>query len=616
MLETIFENTSAIVSAVSPTIEKMGQDKKKDIKTIAEQLTAIGKESVKVLVCGEFKRGKSSFVNALLGRKLCAVDQDICTAAVSIIRYGEKEKVVRYYGKLSDPKHDKIEFEDITKYTSAATDEAKDTIYMDICLPLPYLKDGLVIIDTPGVGGMAPRHALLTNFFLPQADITLFMTDTKEPLTTTELEFYDRKVRRYSRHSMVILNKSDMKERGAVEEMRKDTARKIADYCKKNGNEATADVIAVSSRKKLMFDKNGMETLYADSNFMTVENKIRTLAEDYEKERIALVCSNLYDLLCRIIDPMKTQLENIEMPDPKKIEEIRTRQMEIQKQIQNLNDPTSEFRTSLQNKTNEMREEVINNLNQQSIFFSTSAVNKLLERPEAKGANAEKWVTKQINDGLSSMTAEITMELQHSFENIAAMPEFAGMLNYSVKDIQLSVNALGITGEVPIHRRLMSMMPGVGIGFITNTAIGAAIGFLGLASMATLAPIAGIAMGLGIAFKSQADVQKNFDCQQIRTNLQPQITAATQQLRTYVETRFNEFQQNWVRVVSERAKNAAADMQQLSATLNKWNNDHKTALSAKMGIERIVTPLDSKRDELKTIMENIGAIRTVRQSKN
>lgn len=69
-----------------------------------------------------------------------------------------------------------------------------NTVCIEIELPLPELQKGMTIIDTPGVGGLDPRHAALTNFFLPRADITLFMTDVNEPLTTTELDYFKNKV--------------------------------------------------------------------------------------------------------------------------------------------------------------------------------------------------------------------------------------------------------------------------------------------------------------------------------------------------------------------------------------------------------------------------------------
>src|SRR5689334_16730737 len=44
----------------------------------------------RVVVCGEFKKGKSSLVNALLGARVCATDADVATAIPTYVRYGER----------------------------------------------------------------------------------------------------------------------------------------------------------------------------------------------------------------------------------------------------------------------------------------------------------------------------------------------------------------------------------------------------------------------------------------------------------------------------------------------------------------------------------------------
>ena len=53
-----------------------------------------------VLFCGEFKRGKSSLINALLQDSLCPTDIGIATAVVTRIMYGTTKKAVRYYGDM------------------------------------------------------------------------------------------------------------------------------------------------------------------------------------------------------------------------------------------------------------------------------------------------------------------------------------------------------------------------------------------------------------------------------------------------------------------------------------------------------------------------------------
>lgn len=188
MLEKEYKIMNEAVSSVANSM--MLSQKGKKIAEIKKTLDEIVQRPTTILVCGEFKRGKSTFVNALIGRKVCPTDTDICTSTVTCIKYGEKTKATRLYGDFSNLKTQEIEFDDIEKYTVGSAEEIDNTVCIEVELPLQELQKGLTIIDTPGVGGLDPRHAALTNFFLPRADITLFMSDVNEPLTATELNYY------------------------------------------------------------------------------------------------------------------------------------------------------------------------------------------------------------------------------------------------------------------------------------------------------------------------------------------------------------------------------------------------------------------------------------------
>lgn len=71
--------------------------KKMAIDTINELFSKLSSNQTTIMVCGEFKRGKSTFINALLDMSLCPTDEHIATSTVSIIKYGEKQKVTRFY---------------------------------------------------------------------------------------------------------------------------------------------------------------------------------------------------------------------------------------------------------------------------------------------------------------------------------------------------------------------------------------------------------------------------------------------------------------------------------------------------------------------------------------
>lgn len=71
--------------------------KEKTYEALVKIIQKVASNSISLMVCGEFKRGKSTFINAFLDEEICPTDGHIATAAVSVIKYGPIKKVVRYY---------------------------------------------------------------------------------------------------------------------------------------------------------------------------------------------------------------------------------------------------------------------------------------------------------------------------------------------------------------------------------------------------------------------------------------------------------------------------------------------------------------------------------------
>ena len=582
MVREEIEKLRKAAAAVSPILERLNRGE--SLAKIRKRIDDVEGAEIKVLVCGEFKRGKSSFVNALIGRAVCPVDQDICTSVVSVIRYGERERVTRYFGDLSHIRSEEVLFSEIGRYTVGRAADVRNTLYLEVELPLERLKAGLTLIDTPGVGGLDPRHAFLTTYFLPQADITLFMTDVNEPLTTTELDFYNQKVSRYARHSAVVVNKCDLKTPEQVEEVRRDTERKLREHAAGGG---ALNVVAVSSKMMLAYNQTRVERMYEKSRFAQVDAELGRLMEAYREDLARGARDELSDLLAQTAGPMKVQLEQIRMPDPKRIMELKRREEETQKQLRDLNDPSSSFRTRIQQKITEVREQVINHLNEQSILFSSNGLNSLLQSREATEDDGGVWIGRQLNTALESLGAEIVLELRRAFEQVAGMEEFQGMLHYQVRDFSYRIAEVNAERKVPLHKRFLSLMPGVGAGL----ALGGVAAMFGFA----LPLVAPIALGLGLAAKSHSDTVRATKLSELREQYQPQLTVAMQQLRTFVETRFSEFQQEWIRVVAQRVQEEQTTLKGLMADLNKLSQDQKTALARKMELERMVNPLVAQK---------------------
>jgi hypothetical protein len=154
-----------------------------------------------LVVLGEFSRGKSSLLNALLEEPgLLPVDSYTSTRAVTTLRWGPEEVItVSLTARGEHPAEERrISRNELRSYLceSAVTDgygasDAGRVSAVSIELPNPRLENGLMVVDTPGVGGVHRGHSTAALGVLPMADAVLYVTDALQPLLASELAFID-----------------------------------------------------------------------------------------------------------------------------------------------------------------------------------------------------------------------------------------------------------------------------------------------------------------------------------------------------------------------------------------------------------------------------------------
>jgi len=166
---------------------------------------------IHVVVAGEFKKGKSSLVNALVGAAVCPVDDDTATSVPTYIRYGEQ--VVAHVIHAEEPvRREPIAIEDIRRHVTQENvpGAAYNTSIagVEVRLPRTMLASGLVIVDTPGVGGLGSAHAAASLAAISMADAVVFVTDASQELTAAEVDFL-RQARDLCGTVLCVLTKTD-----------------------------------------------------------------------------------------------------------------------------------------------------------------------------------------------------------------------------------------------------------------------------------------------------------------------------------------------------------------------------------------------------------------------
>ena len=147
----------------------------------------------RIVVMGEIKKGKTSFINALLGTPdLLPVTSDIATSVVFKVIYGPERKFKVFFQTDTDtgkrPEQIEIAQEQLSDYgtESGNPGNKKRVDFIGVEEPNPMLAEGIVLIDTPGVGGLFKAHREISWRYAPNADAIFFVLDSVEAVMSRD----------------------------------------------------------------------------------------------------------------------------------------------------------------------------------------------------------------------------------------------------------------------------------------------------------------------------------------------------------------------------------------------------------------------------------------------
>ncbi|MFQ3573851.1 MAG: dynamin family protein, partial [Thermodesulfovibrionales bacterium] len=160
-----------------------------------------------LVVLGQFKRGKTSLINALLGADILPMAVIPLTSIVTVIKYGE-DVVVKVFFNNNDIKE--IKSEELYQYITEKGNpkNIKDVREVVVTYPSDYLKDGVRLIDTPGVGSIYQHNTDVAYEYIPKCDAAVFVLSVDQPMSKAEIDFL-KDVREYSQKVFFLLNKAD-----------------------------------------------------------------------------------------------------------------------------------------------------------------------------------------------------------------------------------------------------------------------------------------------------------------------------------------------------------------------------------------------------------------------
>ncbi len=192
-----------------------------------ELATRVSEGRFYVACIGQFKRGKSTLLNALVGCEVVPTGYVPVTAVPTVIRFGDElhARVRMQEGSWHD-----VDLSDLKEYvTEELNPENKKAVDgAEVFVPSPLLSTGMCFVDTPGLGSIFTGNTATTQAFIPHIDAALVVVGADPPIAGEELALVES-IGKQVQNLILVINKADRTsdpERAAAAQFTRDVLTK------------------------------------------------------------------------------------------------------------------------------------------------------------------------------------------------------------------------------------------------------------------------------------------------------------------------------------------------------------------------------------------------------
>lgn len=174
---------------------------------LTQYLSALADEHFELVVVGEFSRGKSTFVNAMLGRRILPSSKKPTTAIISKIVYADVPTYTLFYKdgsrkslteedflKITAPREGNI-LDKIRSFASKKEQDELDKIsYAEVGYPLGFCRDNVEVVDTPGTNDLNVGRIEITYGYINNADAIIMLLSATQAMSQSESDFLRERI--------------------------------------------------------------------------------------------------------------------------------------------------------------------------------------------------------------------------------------------------------------------------------------------------------------------------------------------------------------------------------------------------------------------------------------
>ncbi|MCR8696835.1 MULTISPECIES: dynamin family protein [Campylobacter] len=270
----------------------------------------------KIAVTGVINAGKSSTLNALMNQNILGASNIPETANLSILTYSEDEFAKVCFWSPEELKSMNLEpkemkdkvvpISELKLYTTAANEISKMVKEVILGIKLDILKDGIDIVDTPGLDDAVVLREILTANYMSQSDFTLHLMNASQSATKKDMAFIVNTLKNGKSGGLIIaLTHIDKLSQNDIKEVLNYTKNSIKTELSECGfDESLADetkFFTISAIKNIGIDE--LRNYLYESFFGSNSKKATLIIDNYKKELL-----NITQLISDDLKAQKTAL--------------------------------------------------------------------------------------------------------------------------------------------------------------------------------------------------------------------------------------------------------------------------------------------------------------------
>lgn len=531
------QKLSGIFTEAETLFEKL--ESTEELQQLVKNSESLNRDSFKVLVIGEFKRGKSTVINALLGEEVLPAFATPCTAVINEIKYGEEKRAILHFAdKLPEPmpkladdveahiatynKDGKIppmeipvdRIEEFVVIPDPGKDQAESVAQspfglVEIYWPIDLCKNRVEIIDSPGLNEHGTRTKV-TMDYLAEVDAIVFVLSCHALASQTELQVISDSIIASGHEDIFfVCNRFD--------EVRERERDRLKDYAQKRLGEKTSlenGIHFLSALNALDAKLDNNPDALKESGFQDLEQHLVSfLVNDRGRIKIARPAAALKRQInravCEII-PMQQNMLSADLAELKKrydsekpkLDDAEKRRLLIKEKIaRKTSRVKDETRRDIMRYMKELAREIPEMV--QSYETEAQVTFLSLENTKTQCENLMRELLQKLEDDITTrqnqwvnteLLPDIKNKLQDIFENTTADLEAFLETIDSVKNNLAGHDVCEDQRDVPVWERVAA----AGVGALTvsygSVIQGGQDGFKGL--LKSILPQVGVALGM------------------------------------------------------------------------------------------------------------------------